>query len=71
MGLITYSYARQINWSEMAKKEYLIEEYKVTQEVVSHYERLVWFIGSILNASVLGFTAFMIKEKPKTSELLL
>jgi hypothetical protein len=32
----------------------LIEEYKVTQEAISHYESMIWTIGSIFTAIVVG-----------------
>ena len=36
----------------MDKIDLYVIEYKATQEFVMHYERLIWYIGSILNASV-------------------
>ncbi len=36
----------------MEKISLPIDEYKATQEFVIHYERLIWYIGSILNAGV-------------------
>jgi hypothetical protein len=44
----------------MAEEQILLEEYKITQETISHYESLIWSIGSIFNAivvAVLGLTA--------------
>ena len=38
----------------MSEEEILVEEYKATQEAISHYERLIWTIGSIFNAIVVG-----------------
>ena len=46
----------------MNTDEVLIEEYKLTQTVINHYERLIWYIGSILNGSVMVLAGLAMKE---------
>jgi hypothetical protein len=46
----------------MDEQSLLVEEYKVTQSVINHYERLIWSIGSILNASVMIFAGLSIRQ---------
>jgi len=51
----------------MSEQEILLEEYKVTQESISHYERLTWNIGSIFNAIVVGILGLTAKiDKPNS-----
>lgn len=46
----------------MEKEELLIEEYKLAQQFIIHYEKLIWYIGSILNSSIVVLTGFLVKE---------
>jgi hypothetical protein len=44
----------------MEQDEYLIEEYKCTQQFIIHCEKLTWNMGSILNASVIVLAGLVI-----------
>jgi len=44
------------------RDDFLIEEYKLTQQFVMHYERLIWQIGSVVNASVIVMAGLLIRE---------
>ena len=46
----------------MDRQQLLVEEYKIAQTTINHYERLIWTIGSILNASVMVMAGLAIKE---------
>jgi hypothetical protein len=37
----------------MEEEQKLVEEFRLAQERVNHFERLIWQIGGILNASIL------------------
>jgi hypothetical protein len=51
----------------MSIQEILLEEYKVTQESISHYERMIWNIGSIFNAIVIGILGLSVDiQQPNT-----
>ena len=43
----------------------LIEEYKIAQKRINHFERLIWQIGSILNGSISIMLGFLIKAETK------
>jgi len=55
---------KQINQNEIDMEKYKIflEEYKLTEKFVIHYEKLIWYIGSILNGSVLVLSGLVFKE---------
>lgn len=40
----------------------LIEEYKMTQQFIMHYEKMIWYIGSILNASILALAGLILSR---------
>lgn len=48
-------------------RDVLLEEYKATQESISHYERLIWNIGSVFNAIVVAVLSMTAKiNQPNT-----
>ena len=49
------------------QNEVLLAEYKAVNESILHHENLIWTIGSIVNAIVVGTLTFSFKiEKPDT-----
>jgi hypothetical protein len=58
----------------MSEQEILLEEYKIAQESISHYESLIWNIGSIFNAisvGVLGLAADLRRRFKPRGHLLI
>jgi hypothetical protein len=45
----------------MDNKEIILEEYKATQESISHYETMIWNIGSIFTVIIVGILSLTIK----------
>jgi len=54
----------------MTEKELLVEEYKLIQERINHFESLIWRIGSILNGSVIILVGLVLGENNSRRFLL-